>query len=71
MKYDNHTGKLLPDDTLTVMIRQDLPVHIVGLPHDLRQHEADRIIRIITAHAENPIPDRAKQNPESIPPGGK
>lgn len=52
MKSDNHIGKLLPDDTITVMIRPDLPVHILGLPHDLRQHEADRISRIITAHAE-------------------
>jgi hypothetical protein len=52
MKYDDSTRILLPADAITLKIRPGHSVYIVGIPHDLRRQEADKIVRIITAHVD-------------------
>jgi hypothetical protein len=62
LRSENPCGSSLPDlrqlagrpafDT-DVKIRPDYSVYIIGIPFDLRRHEADKINRIITAHAQD------------------
>ncbi len=50
--HEDELGILLPADAITVRLRPAISVYIVGIPYDLRRSEADKIVRIITAHVE-------------------
>ena len=42
---------LFNDGVVPIKIREDVTVGIAHLPHDLTEAEADKIIRVIMAHA--------------------
>lgn len=49
MRFTN--GQLLPDEALVIPLRRDRHVVVIGVPHDLTRQEADKIVRIVRAHA--------------------
>lgn len=53
MKFRN--GRILPDEAITIPIRQHREVVVLNLPYDLKKSESDRIGKIIMAHVDPSI----------------
>lgn len=43
------------DQVMPIQIREDTRVLVAGLPHDLTRAEAEKIARVIQAHAKQEI----------------